>query len=110
MLCRHRVVAPGAILRWHRRLIVTKWMYPTRAGRSPLDDAVAVLIERMARENQSWGSQRIQGELLKVGHRVGASTIRRVLRRIVDTSGTGPGHRHDLAAVPAHPGVDDVGL
>jgi hypothetical protein len=28
----------------------------------------------------------------------------------MDTSGTGPGHRHDLAAVPAHPGVDDVGL
>lgn len=40
------------------------------------------LIEKMARDNTTWGYRRIHGELLKLGHRTSASTVRRVLRRL----------------------------
>jgi putative transposase len=78
----HWLVTPGTILRWHRQLVRNKWTYPNRTGRPPVSAEIAEFIERFATENNSWGYQRIQGELLKLGHRVSASTIRRILKAL----------------------------
>jgi putative transposase len=75
------IVTPDTILRWHRQLIVRKRTYGNkRSGRQGVLAEIRRLVVRMAEENSTWGYTRIQGALKNVGHRVGRSTIARILK------------------------------
>jgi len=75
------IVTPDTLLRWHRQLSARKWTYAKHGTtRRAVVAEIRELTRRMAEENPSWGYTRIQGALNNLGHRVGRSTIARILR------------------------------
>jgi putative transposase len=76
------LVTPATLLRWHRELVARRWTYPhIGRGRPGLDQQVVELVVRLARENPRWGYLRIVGECGRLGVRVSATSVRRILRR-----------------------------
>lgn len=73
-------MTPATLVAWHRRLVAKHWTQPRLPGRPPIPDELVALILRLAKDNPNWGFTRIQNELRRLGHRVAASTVRRVLR------------------------------
>jgi putative transposase len=74
-------VTPATLLVWHRKLVARKWDYSARRrpGRPPTAAAIRQLVVRMAKENPNWGHRRIQGELVRLGHRIASSTVWQIL-------------------------------
>jgi putative transposase len=76
------LVTPDTLLAWHRKLIAQKWTYARKGpGRPPVAQEITDLVLRMARENTSWGYDRIQGALANLGHIVAPNTVKNILKR-----------------------------
>jgi transposase InsO family protein len=76
------IVQPATVIGWHRRLVVRRWTQPAtpKRGRPPVAVEIRRLAIRMATENPTWGYRRVHGELHRLGHRVAASTVWKLLR------------------------------
>jgi putative transposase len=74
-------VTPATLLAWHRRLVTRKWDYTNRRrpGRPSTTAAIRRLVIRMATDNPTWGHRRVQGELVRLGHPIAASTVWQIL-------------------------------
>ena len=78
------LVTPDTILAWHRRLVARKFdgSQPRKApGRPRIDPEVEALVVRMARENRSWGYDRIVGALANLGYTISDQTVGNILKR-----------------------------
>ena len=77
------IVTPDTILRWHRELVARHWDYSHRrrnAGRPAVSQEIVDLVLRIAKENSTWGYDRIQGALSNLGHDVSATTVANILK------------------------------
>ncbi len=79
-----RIVRPETILRWHRELIARKWDRSDQrqlVGRPRIRQEIVVLALRLARENPTWGYDRIQGALANLGHKISDTTVGNILKQ-----------------------------
>jgi putative transposase len=74
---------PDTILRWHRQLVAQKWDHSDKrghVGRPATPQEVVDLILQFAKENPTWGYDRIADALANVGHKVSDQTVGNVLK------------------------------
>ena len=78
------IVTPDSILRWHRELVAKKWdtsdLRKKKLGRPRVRQVIVDLVLRLARENPTWGFDRIQGALANVGYHISDTTVGNILK------------------------------
>ena len=88
------VVRPRTLIAWHRKGFRLFWRWKSEAGRRPIPVELQRLIQRMARENASWGEERIANELLlKLGLRVSPRHSSEVHAEVASRAGQWPSGR-----------------
>jgi putative transposase len=100
------VAKPDTILAWHRMPVVqpSNNSQPHKSlGRPRIDQELEALVVRMARENRSWGYDRIVGALANLGYRISDQTVGNILRRQRDSTCPGAQADHDLDGVHPYP-------
>ena len=72
-----QIVTPETVVRWHRHGFhyYWRWISRSKGGRKRIDQEIRELIQRMARENPTWGAPRIHSELTLLGDSVAESTV-----------------------------------
>jgi transposase len=77
------IVTPETILRWHRQLIAQKWdtSDKRKTGRPRVRHAIVDLVVKFAKENPTWGYDRIQGALANVGYHISDTTVGKILKQ-----------------------------
>src|SRR6266487_4660798 len=76
------IVKPDTILAWHRTLVAQKFdgsQQRKTPGRPTIDPELEALVVRMARENRSWGYDRIVGALANLGYTLRDQTVGNIL-------------------------------
>jgi putative transposase len=75
------LVTPDTLLRWHRRLVENRTPQPRsgKPGRPATEAELVELVLRFARENPSWGYDRIVGALKELGHAISYTTVGNIL-------------------------------
>jgi putative transposase len=77
------IVTPETILSWHKNLIAEKWDYSKcrkKLGHPRTDKEIVELLVQMAKENPTWGYNRIQGALTNLGHKISDAGIGNILK------------------------------
>ncbi|HEX7531100.1 MAG TPA: helix-turn-helix domain-containing protein, partial [Pyrinomonadaceae bacterium] len=78
------IVSPQTILKWHRRLVAQKFdgsRFRKRHGRPCTKAELEDLVVRLARDNPSWGYDRIAGAVHNLGHQISDQTVGNILQR-----------------------------